>query len=403
MAVYVTDRWHKSRPGPNEPTCKEHDLVPSTSHGKGLRWQVRWDVWEGGKRTQPKRNFKYKVGNDPEKHADAFCRKMTAQLESPPEPETKVVLVKDVGKAWLESRNICESSMRTLGNRVTNHILECDFGKVDILDLYADPQLIQNWLKDLAAKGLGQTTQRTLRSNLSSILKYAFFKKLLPANPIPYNPLISTPKPDRKVVVPYTQQQVQDIRANLKERYRIVVEAGTLAGLRIGEILGLSPDDIVGDDLHIQRQVRENTKRTGGRVFALPKGRKTRLVPLTKYLKEFLLSHPTSEVTLPWDSISGKPVTVRVFMGYNGKIISYNGLSRNWDKALAESGIFRVPYKDKFHKLRHTYASRLLRKGIDIRSLAQYLGHDDPGFTLSEYCHFMIGSGDDVRSALDVP
>lgn len=38
----VTDRWHKSRPRPGEPVCAEHGKTPTSSHGDGDRWQVRW-------------------------------------------------------------------------------------------------------------------------------------------------------------------------------------------------------------------------------------------------------------------------------------------------------------------------------------------------------------------------
>ncbi|MFI6737454.1 tyrosine-type recombinase/integrase [Nonomuraea sp. NPDC050451] len=402
MAVVVYDRWHKSRPKPDEPKCKEHKLVPSKAHGQGERWQVRWDVWIDGKRHQPKRNFSHKVGKDPEKHADAFVIQIQTELNAPSEPESpQIMRLRDIGQEWLNSRNIAESSMRTLTSRVTNHILCDGFGDLEAFDLYEDPNLIQQWLKGLGAKGLAQTTQRELRANLSSILKFAFHKKVIPANPVPHNPLISTPKPDRKTIVPYTPEQLADISANLRQHYHPVVKAGSEAGLRIGEIWGLSPDDIVEDDLHIRRQVRENNKHKGGMVFALPKGRKTRTVPLPHSLKSFLLGLPTTTVTLPWDKVSGPPVTVRVFMGRNGRLRSYSALSLAWDTALAKAGIVRVPYEDKYHKLRHTYASRLLRRGVDIRSLALYLGHDDPAFTLSRYCHFMIGTGDDVRRAID--
>ena len=40
MTVY--DRWHKSRPGPGDPACREHGKAPTGDHGKGDRWQVRW-------------------------------------------------------------------------------------------------------------------------------------------------------------------------------------------------------------------------------------------------------------------------------------------------------------------------------------------------------------------------
>jgi hypothetical protein len=35
------DRWHKAKPKPGEPVCREHNLVPSAGHGRGKRWQAR--------------------------------------------------------------------------------------------------------------------------------------------------------------------------------------------------------------------------------------------------------------------------------------------------------------------------------------------------------------------------
>jgi integrase len=54
-----------------------------------------------------------------------------------------------------------------------------------------------------------------------------------------------------------------------------------------------------------------------------------------------------------------------------------------------------------FHALRHRYASVMLADGVDIRSLAEYLGHDDPGFTLRTYTHLMPSAADRARRAID--
>jgi site-specific recombinase XerD len=51
--------------------------------------------------------------------------------------------------------------------------------------------------------------------------------------------------------------------------------------------------------------------------------------------------------------------------------------------------------------LRHTFASVLLHDGVDVRALADYLGHSDPGFTLRVYTHLMPSAPDRMRSAVD--
>lgn len=53
------------------------------------------------------------------------------------------------------------------------------------------------------------------------------------------------------------------------------------------------------------------------------------------------------------------------------------------------------------HALRHYYASVLLDSGENIKALAEYLGHSDPGFTLRTYTHLMPNSQDRARKAID--
>ena len=49
---YVSDRWHRSRSaGVGDPTCEHRGRVPSASHGKGKRWQARYDGPDGRERT----------------------------------------------------------------------------------------------------------------------------------------------------------------------------------------------------------------------------------------------------------------------------------------------------------------------------------------------------------------
>ncbi|MCX4659540.1 integrase [Streptomyces uncialis] len=54
-----------------------------------------------------------------------------------------------------------------------------------------------------------------------------------------------------------------------------------------------------------------------------------------------------------------------------------------------------------FHALRHFYASEQLEAGESVVSLAQWLGHSDPGFTLRKYAHFLPRAGARGTAAID--
>lgn len=53
------------------------------------------------------------------------------------------------------------------------------------------------------------------------------------------------------------------------------------------------------------------------------------------------------------------------------------------------------------HAGRHLYASAQLEAGTSIRALADYLGHEDPGFTLRTYTHLMPEAEDKAKRAVD--
>ena len=48
-----------------------------------------------------------------------------------------------------------------------------------------------------------------------------------------------------------------------------------------------------------------------------------------------------------------------------------------------------IPYKN-FHALRHTFATRAVELGIDVKSLAEIMGHKNPTVTLQRYTHSLL-------------
>lgn len=48
-----------------------------------------------------------------------------------------------------------------------------------------------------------------------------------------------------------------------------------------------------------------------------------------------------------------------------------------------------IKYKG-FHSLRHTFATRALECGMDIKTLSEILGHNNPSITLKRYAHSML-------------
>ena len=119
-------------------------------------------------------------------------------------------------------------------------------------------------------------------------------------------------------------------------------------------------------------------------------------------LAAHIAEYPPASVTLPWQAPGGRPVTAElVFTSRESRAIDRNSWNRYaWQVALGKAGA-AAGREAGFHQLRHHFASTALFAGCDIRSLADWLGHADPGFTLRVYSDMMPAAPDKLRQAID--
>ena len=214
--------------------------------------------------------------------------------------------------------------------------------------------------------------------------------------------------------MPWTAERVFAVRAALPERYQATVDLGAGCGLRQGEILGITVDaiDFATNTVHVVQQLKLSRSKA---VFAPPKGGKLRDVPLPGPVADALRAHmkrfPPVDITLPWKTANGPLVTRQLlFTGPLGGIVWRSSFNPDaWKPALAAAGVIPARVKGAeyaaarehgMHALRHFYASVLLDAGENVKALAEYLGHSDPGLTLRVYAHLMPSSQERTRKAV---
>lgn len=197
-------------------------------------------------------------------------------------------------------------------------------------------------------------------SNLNAILalfyrivRDAALWEVIPKHP----PKIEYLKKPRAQFEIYEEEQytalLQVAKAHSWQLYLIVLIAGD-AGLRVGEVLGLRWSDVDwrSNELHIRQQdTGKKTKK--------PKGEKTRDVPISPALKEALQAH--------------RHLGVRVLVRDDGKPIRRAQVAE-WLYTAEEQA--ELPLKSA-HKLRHTFATRFLQRGGNLRDAQALLGHTD--------------------------
>ena len=245
---------------------------------------------------------------------------------------------------------------------------------------------------------------------LSTILNAAVADDRMTRNPCKVKGVVKPPKPDERRIVPWEAARISAIRAALPYRYQAVADMGKGAGLRQGEVFGLSPDDIdwLRKIIHVRRQVKIvggaecSPRRSSARTETSPCLRRWRCA--CRPTEVF----PAAEVTLPWQKPGGKPVTVSLMFTKDDEgAIWRNDFNRYaWHPALKAAGL--APGRENgFHQLRHDFASVVLRDGVDVGTLAEYLGHSTPlsrsGCTVTDAGFARQGAAGDRRAFSEAP
>jgi len=142
------------------------------------------------------------------------------------------------------------------------------------------------------------------------------------------------------------------------------------SGLRIGELCGLQWEDIRNGNITVNKSLHRIKSGEGTVVeFSSPKTQASyRVVPLPAFLSELIAPYRSTGSFLKTDQ--GKQVEPRL-------------LQMKFKKYLAACGLEDV----NFHALRHTFATRCIEAGFDVKTLSEILGHTDVKTTLNRYVH----------------
>lgn len=258
-----------------------------------------------------------------------------------------------------------------------DHHLRDQLGHVPLRELTSGQ--IARWQAERLATGAGPVAVQQALKLLGAILEHAHRDERIPTNP--QRRVHKARQPRREEIRPIAPAAIEAMRAAVPQRDATLISVVAYAGLRPGEALALTWDDVRDRTLLVQRALSlgeiSDTKTGQHRTVRL-------LRPLAADLLEWQIASgqpPKDQLIFP--SQEGTPWTQSAYKSWR---------RRTFARAVKAAGLTRArPYD-----LRHSFASLLLHEGRSVIYVARQLGHD-ARLTLSHYGHVIDELDDEPR------
>ena len=295
---------------------------------------------------------------------------------------------------WLENYIKPSAKVRTYErySQIVRTHIDGKIGAKDISEL--TPIVLQTFISDLltagntkTGKGLSANFVNTVISVIQNSLKTAYMVGI--ATEYTANK-IKRPQTKEKQVDCFSVQEQKKIEAyvlNCKKDKLFGVVLCLYTGLRIGELLALRWSDIdFGKGLlFVSKTCHDgNDGQNHIRIIDSPKTvHSRRVIPLPKQILPHLKGLKKRSYSEYVIADGDKPVYVRSYQ-------------RTFELLLKK---LDISHKG-FHSLRHTFATRALECGMDVKTLSEILGHKNATITLNRYAHSMLEHKQDMMNRL---
>jgi integrase len=246
------------------------------------------------------------------------------------------------------------------------------------------PLALQAWLDEAT---VAPATVLKRYNTLHSALTAAVAWRLLADNPMD---AVRPPHVPRAEMHALSEAETDALLARLEgTRYYAPALVAVTTGLRRGELLALRWGDVADGTLTVARAFDEVPKVP--LAVKTPKGGKPRTVSLLRRTTDELEVHRLAQELAQHGDAKWRDCGL-VFPTAHGVPWRPSSFSVGWGRL--QSGV-------RFHDLRHTHATQLLRAGVDVATVSKRLGHANPAITLRVYSHVLEGSDEAAAQRLE--
>lgn len=295
-------------------------------------------------------------------------------------------------REWMENEllgSVKASSYQTYKNQLNRHILP-RLGRLELDAL--TPGAVYAFLQDLLNAGLSESMTRSVYRLLSAGIRAAQEEGLIRRNPCKRIRVQRGEGQEQRVL---SREEQKKAAFALAESENMSALLSLYTGLRLGEICGLKWTDIDWENgtITVRRTVQRLKHKSSERgtktllTIGSPKSCSShRTIPVPAAILQRLKAmcehsfqqHARGEFVFSTTAHAAEPRTIQ----------------RRFERVMKSLGIAGA----HFHTLRHSFATRLLELGVDIKTVSVLLGHGSPKITLDCYAHSLLGQ---QRSAIN--
>lgn len=183
---------------------------------------------------------------------------------------------------------------------------------------------------------------------------------------------LKSTKPSIRVLSVLEQQSLVGYLSEKSDVFSFGILLALYTGMRIGEVCALQWEDISIETIRINKtmqRLKTDTNKTEVMILPPKTASSDREIPIPKALFTTIADR--------------RRASGFVLLQNNGNFVEPRLLQNKFAKIVKACGLVNT----HFHTLRHTFATRCIEAGVDVKTLSEILGHSDVKTTLNKYVH----------------
>lgn len=357
---------------------------------KSKTWEFVFDRYVNGRRKQIRRR-----GFRTKREAEGEMIRLQSEVRDETYVGRSRKTVGEFMKYWLDNIRKLECEETSFYNYsliLKNHIIP-KWGILKLQEL--DLETCQKFVNDMHEQGYARNTIDRVCTMIKLALDTAVDYKYMKENCMRK---IKLPKRQRREMKVWTAEQANHfLRCTAGRRFHCAYALALMTGMRQGEILGLRWKDVHFDRktitvsqtlTHYGKSLKSGAKsRAGERTISLPEQLVALLIQRRNEYDAF--KRRIGSVSSDHDLV--------IYNLKDGGTVFPSNLTKAYLHDVRSSGLPHIP----FHSLRHTHATLLIEKNVNVKMISERLGHSKVGITLDVYSHVLPSMQQEVADKVD--